>query len=170
MFRLKREHGWPAAICTILGITVALNVWVMRVANDDPSMVVEPNYYARAIRWDDEMAQARRNAALAWTVTPTLGATDAGRAELRVSVRDAHGAPIDGAAVTLEAFAILRSGDVVHATLAPDGDGYRTSVPMRTRGRWELRFTVVRGGDRFTAVQRVDAVGGRVPDVAVRGA
>lgn len=163
MSLLKRGTGWPLAITAILGGTVALNVWVMRVATADPSMVVERDYYRKGVHWDDEMAQARRNASLGWTVAPTLAPVGPSqRADLHVAVRDARGAPLAGARVTLEAFAVARSGSVYSETLVADSAGYRTSIPVTTAGRWELRFTVVRGAERFTAVRRVDAVRGDV--------
>ena len=46
---MKREHLWPAGLTLILAITVAANIWVMRIASDDPSFAIEPNYYARAV-------------------------------------------------------------------------------------------------------------------------
>jgi nitrogen fixation protein FixH len=156
---VKRGTWWPIGITAILGITVAGNIWVMRIANDDPSMVVESDYYRKAIRWDDEMAQARRNVALRWTLTPSLSPVGPSqRAELRVALTDSTGAPLPGARVTLEAFAVARSANVFTETLAPAGDGYRASIPVATTGRWELRFTVERDGQRFTSVQRLDAV------------
>jgi nitrogen fixation protein FixH len=156
---LSRGSWWPIGITAILGGTVALNVWVMRLANADPSMVVEANYYAKGIHWDDEMAQARRNVTLGWSVEPSLAPVGPSqRAELRVAVRDANGAALTDARVTLEAFAVARSASMFDETLARDGDAYHTTLPVTTTGQWELRFTVVRGDQRFTAVKRVDAV------------
>lgn len=159
MMPFKRGAGWPIAITAILGLTVGLNVWVMRVANADPSMVVESDYYRKAIRWDDEMAQARRNAALGWTLRAALAPVGPSeRADLHVAITDSTGAPISGARVTLEAFAITRSASVITETLAAARDGYAVALPVTTPGRWELRFTVERDGERFTSVQRLDAV------------
>jgi nitrogen fixation protein FixH len=163
MSTLKRGAWWPIGVTALLGTTVVANLWVMRIARADPSMVVEANYYQKGIRWDDEMAQARRNAALGWTLTPALSPVGASqRADLVVDLRDSAGARVEGARVTLEAFAVARSASVYSETLVPHADGYRASMPVPTPGRWELRFTVVRGAERFTAVRRVDAarVGG----------
>lgn len=162
-----RGLWWPVGVSALLGLTVVGNLWVMRVASADPSMVVERDYYRKGVRWDDEMAQAHRNARLGWRLTPTLGAVGASRrAELRVALTDAAGAPIPGARVSLEAFAVARSANVIAESLAPSADGYRASIAVPTTGRWELRFTVERDGERFTAVHRVDAV--RAEAVAAR--
>ena len=51
---------------TVLALTVAGNLWVMRIANADPSFSVEPDYYRKAVDWDSTMAQRARNEALGW--------------------------------------------------------------------------------------------------------
>ena len=33
---MKRGAWWPIGITTVLATTVAANLWVMRIANDDP--------------------------------------------------------------------------------------------------------------------------------------
>lgn len=158
--RRGRGLGWPIGIAAVLGTTVAVNFWVLRIASADPSMVVEPDYYRKALHWDDEMAQARANVALGWRLAPTLAPVGPEhRAELAVALTDRAGAPLSGATVRVEAFPIVRSADVVRATLAaaaPAG-AYAGTLAVATTGQWELRFTVVRGGDRFTAADRVTA-------------
>ena len=91
---MKRGTRWPVAVGLILGSCVAANVWILRIANADPSFAVEADYYQNALRWDDELAQRERNRALGWEITPTLSSIspDSG-AELRVSLRDRTAAP-----------------------------------------------------------------------------
>ena len=52
----KGGRGWIAAVVLILGTTVAANFYVMHLAGDDPSFAIEPDYYDRALHWDDELA------------------------------------------------------------------------------------------------------------------
>ncbi|MGZ8411821.1 MAG: FixH family protein [Gemmatirosa sp.] len=157
---MKRGTLWPLAIGTVLVATMGINFWVLQIAGSDPSAVVEPDYYRKAIAYDTEMAQARTNVALGWTLAPTLAPVGpARRARLVVALHDRDGRPLDGARVTVEGFAIARSATVVGAALAPRGDGrYEASLPVATTGRWELRFAVQRGVERFTADARLDAV------------
>jgi nitrogen fixation protein FixH len=68
-----------------------------------------------------------------------------------VVLRDRNGAPLPGAAVTVEAFHNARAGQIVTASLSDAGDGlYRAQVPIARSGLWELRFRAVRGAHVFT--------------------
>ena len=161
---MKRGTLWPIAIGAVLAGTMGLNFWMLKIAGSDPSMVVEADYYRKAVDYDREMAQARTNVALGWTLAPTLAPVGATRhATLTVALRDGAGRAVDGATVRVEAFAITRSATIVTATLTPRGDGrYEGTLPVATTGRWELRFRAVRGAAQFTADARVDAVPARL--------
>ena len=157
---MKKGLGWPISMAAILVMVVALNIWVAVIANDDPSFSIEPNYYQKAVAWDSSMAQARHNAALNWSLTPTLGAfaTDRG-ATLRVRLTDSTGAAIHDARIHVAALYNARANAVYTATLDPDGpDAYVVMLPVHHAGEWELRFDVTRGPDRFTATARVEAI------------
>lgn len=147
---------WVAGVVLVLGCTVGLNVYMLRVSGDDPSFAVEPDYYAKALHWDDELAQRARNAALGWRVAPALETAGA-EPVLAVTIVDSIGAPLDGAAVEVRAFPLARSAQVTTATLAPrEAPGtYAAPLAMSRGGEWELRFTVARGAERFTRVARL---------------
>ncbi len=156
-----RERGlhWPIGIAMILATGVVVNLYVMRVAAGDPSFAVEPDYYRKAVQHDDVMAQRARNAELGWTLEPEVARADGGVATLRVHLADSTGRAITGATLSVEAFPVARSSDVVRATLVASADGaggYAVGFPVRHAGRWELRFDASRDGDRFTAVERVE--------------
>jgi nitrogen fixation protein FixH len=155
---MKRGMAWPTAVAGVLCLTVAANIWLIRVASSDPSFAVEEDYYQRGLRWDDEMAQRSRNVTLGWHLLATVAPIESGRgAELRVALNDAAIAPISGASVVVRAFHIGRAGQTVDVTLAPTAAGeYRATVPIERPGLWELRFDVRRGSDHFTALERVD--------------
>lgn len=156
---MKRGMGWPIAIAAILGTTVVANVWVLYIANRDPSFAIEKDYYQKALRWDDEVAQQARNTALGWRLSSTLTPLAADGATLTVQLTDSAGARVEGATVTVAALHNARAGTVLDATLAPAAGGaYAVRLPMHRSGEWELRFQAVRGDQRFTAVQRLDAV------------
>lgn len=154
----RRGLGWPIGIAVVLATSVGANVYMMRLAAGDPSFAVEPDYYQKAVHYDDVMAQRARNAELGWTLEPRVARDAEGGATLRVRLADAAGRAIDGATLSVEAFPVARSADVVRATLVASADGgdYAVALPVRHAGRWELRFDASRGGDRFTAVERVE--------------
>lgn len=155
-----RGLGWPIAMGLVLAITVGVNLLVYRLAAGDPSVAVEPDYYDKAVHWDDELAQRRHNAALGWRSTVTLSPTADGGGELRVRLTDSAGAPIHGAAVSAEAFPVARASQVARLDLAAapaDAEGgYTAPLAIIRRGRWEVRLAVTHGGERFTATQQVE--------------
>jgi nitrogen fixation protein FixH len=157
---------WPLGIAAILGATIAGNVAVMRVAGDDPSFAVEPDYYRRAVAWDTTMAQARASAALGWRVTPAVAPLVAGApATVTLAITDRDGAPLTGATVAVEALFNARANDRHTATMAEVAPGrYAAPLPLAWAGEWELRVQVRRGHappQAFHAVERVTVVRGR---------
>lgn len=156
---MKRGTGWPIAMGVILGISVVGNFWMAHVASSDPSVAIEPNYYDRAIHWDEHMAQVRANEALGWTVAPSLSPIVSGSgSRLQVALHDRDGRPLDGARIDVIAVNNLIASEPLSATLIGSGEGiYFVMLPLRRTGLWELRFDVHRGTDHFTADVRLDA-------------
>lgn len=159
---MKRGTGWPLAVVAILGATIGANLWLIRVAGNDPSFAVEENYYQRGVHWDDELAQRSRNAALGWRVAATVVPLGTGNgSSLRVALRDSLVQPLAGASVSVKAMHVARANDAVRVTLSPSGPGdYEARVPLERAGLWEIRIDVQRGPDRFTATERVDVRAG----------
>ncbi|MFI5246242.1 MAG: FixH family protein [Gemmatimonadales bacterium] len=156
---MKRSTWWPVAIVAILTLTVGVNLWIYRVANDDQGIAIEPDYYRKAVAWDSTMEQARENRTLGWRVTPSLAAfTTRDGADLRVTLCDSTGAAISDATVKVVAFYNARAGETTDSTLIPRSGGYETRLPVHHGGVWELRFDVRRGPLHFTSISRVEAV------------
>lgn len=155
---MKRATLWPLGVTAVLTIFVGANIALYRVAGDDPSFAVEPDYYAKAVNWDSTMAQERRNQALGWRLAPTLGPIVDRSAVLRVSLTDSTGATIGDATVNVAALFNARANDIVHSTLARDSAGYTARLPVQHPGEWELRFDVRRGRQHFTAISHIEVV------------
>ena len=156
---MKRGAWWPIGITGVLAATVAANIWVATIANDDPSFAIEQDYYQKAIAWDSTLAQAKRNTQLGWRLTPALGPIGAdGRVRVSATLTDSSGAPIPAATVRVSALQVSRANQVHEATLAASGAGeYDAEIDARLPGQWELRFDVRAGAAHFTDVARVEA-------------
>jgi nitrogen fixation protein FixH len=156
---MKKGLGWPLGVAVILACTIAANIYLVVVANGDESFAIEKDYYQKALRWDDEMEQQRRNAALGWWVEPRLElgpGTSGGR--LQVMVRDASGRAVADARVGVTAFHNARANTHVTATLREDSAGiYSAPLTADRQGIWELRVVVEQGDVRFTARQKIEA-------------
>ena len=150
---MKPGAAWPWIIGGALALHVVVSLVVVFVATSDPSYAVEEDYYQKALAWDEKRAQDHTNEVLGWSfefaVTPPARPGDL--TEVEAAVRYADGAPLNGATVSIEAFHNTYSDDIIRGALTESGGGtYTARLPLRQNGRWEMRFTVERGADRFT--------------------
>ena len=156
----RKGRFWALFPLVLLGAMLLGWGFMVAVALDDPGFSVEPDYYAKAIAWDEHQAQEARNEALGWQIAPEL-TRQAHGAMLAARLVDRTGAGLDGARVSVEAFHLARGAHVVHVVLAPRGSGrYEGVAAMRRPGIWEMRFTVERDGARFTHVTRTELLRG----------
>ena len=155
---MKPGMGWPIGVVVILGATVIANIVVMRVANNDPSFAIEPDYYQKAVAFDSTIAEERRSVALGWTATSTIVASDtAGRPTLTVTIADARRQPVQGATVTVTALANARANEILSAALREVAPGrYQGALAARFAGQWEVRIDAVRGSEHFVVSTRTD--------------
>jgi nitrogen fixation protein FixH len=154
---MKQERSlWAFVPAGLLTLMVAGLVGMARIAADDPSFSVEPRYYEKAVAWDAHQAQLQENERLGWKLEARTQRTTADNVELRVRLLDRRDRPIPGATVSVEAFHNARAADLLQARLDGSRDGYRTDLPMRRAGLWELRFTALSGAHTFTDVVRLD--------------
>jgi nitrogen fixation protein FixH len=150
---VKPGSLWPAVIAGALALHVVASLVVVIIATSDPSYAVEEDYYQKALHWDDKRAQDRSNESLGWSIDFSVDppAQPGDRPMLEMRLHDGVASALNGAVVSVEAFHNARSGDIVRIQLKPAGDGvYRAPFPGDRNGRWELRFTIERGNDRFT--------------------
>jgi hypothetical protein len=150
---VKKGSLWPWIIAGALALHVVASLVVVFVATSNPSYAVEEDYYQKALHWNDKRAQDRTNEELGWILNLTVrpAATPGEEPTLEVHLADAGGEPVDGAVVAVETVHNARAGDILRSSLDAVGEGiYRTTLPMRHNGRWEVRFTADRGREHFT--------------------
>ena len=154
---MKAGAGWPIGITAILGATVAANLVMMRVANNDPAFAVEPDYYRKAVFFDSTMAQTRRNRDLGWTAQTVADSIVPGRpTRLRVVLRDEIAQPVLGAQVAATVLFNARANDLTTATLRDEGAGvYTATLPINTPGEWEVRVNATRDTSHFPSSTRI---------------
>ena len=149
---MKPGMMWPVAIVSVLAITVAANVVLIVAANDPKASVVEPDYYRKAVAFDSTMAERAADLKLGWRMEARLGAPGTDGTRLETHLTDASGVALDGALVNVVAVHNLDAGHPVNAALLGTGAGrYAAKLPLTHEGRWELRFAVQRGAQRFSA-------------------
>lgn len=151
---MKKGAVWPYLIAGALALHVTASLIVVFVATSDPSYAVEDDYYQKAVDWDIKRAQDRANESLGWIFEFNVWPPERPGDEpvLEVTLRDAANEPLSGARIEVESFHNSSSDDILRAELRETREAgvYRTTLPMRRNGRWELRFVVDRGGRHFT--------------------
>jgi nitrogen fixation protein FixH len=151
---------WPVALVAVLALTVLANLAMWIVAADPNGSTVEPDYYRKALAWDRAQEQGAANRALGWKATARFGkgAGTASPSSLEVSLVDAAGRPLDGALIGVIGIHNALAAHPVALTLAPTSPGvYAGQAVFPRSGLWELRLTVRRERETFTADVRADA-------------
>jgi nitrogen fixation protein FixH len=144
---------WPAMIVGLISLNASIVAVTVFFAFSDKSVATEPDYYTKALNYNDTILQRATNQRLAWRLTPSLRPASDGRSiELAASLADRDGAPIAGARIETIAFASVRSGARQQLQLAASRAPGEYTAPIRIDrpGQWYLRFTVVSGADTFT--------------------
>ncbi len=167
---MPRQRGWywPWLVTGALAFTVAVNVVMIVAASSDANgSVVEPDYYRKAVAWDETMARAAESARLGWRTLAALQRApgDSARLVVRVTGRDAL--PVRGARFTAELIHNADAARPVRAVLEESAAGrYEATVPVRRAGLWEVRLEARRDTERFVTSLRTEAF--TVPPVEER--
>jgi hypothetical protein len=147
---------WAWAPAALLGGLLTGLATMATLAIRDPSFALEPDYYAKAVAYDQEIAQRGQNAELGWALSTTLGAAARERpTPLSVKLRAPDGSPVVGAQIAVSALRNAGASVVLEAGLVEQSPGdYRGALRFGRGGIWELRYEVSRGTARFTSSQR----------------
>lgn len=147
---------WPTIIVGFLVSQIVLSFASLYFALKDPaSSAVEPDYYAKGLGYDRQLAQRRRLETLGWQ--PSLAISQAAgnppHRWLSLKLLDRAGAPVEGAAIQVVAFAHAQANDRRQLTLAEapglSGD-YTVDLPTPQSGLWEFRFSFNHGPQTAT--------------------
>jgi hypothetical protein len=154
-----RGWYWPWFVVAALAFTVGVNIVMMVAATSDANgSVVEPDYYRKAVAWDQAMARAAESAKLGWRTRVALERATADSARLVVEVTGADSLPVRGARFSAELIHNADAARPVRAVLAESRDGrYEAMVAVRRTGMWEVRLEARRDVDRFVTSQRAEA-------------
>jgi nitrogen fixation protein FixH len=141
---MKRGRIWIAFVIALLvGNAAALGVLVAEAG--DPTPRVLPDYYKKAIAWDETVAARRASADLGWRAA--VSTTPRG---LTIELTDAGGAAVAGASVEIVARHRSRADQLLTIALDETEPGrYRGAFAPARRGLYELEITARRGDDTF---------------------
>jgi nitrogen fixation protein FixH len=125
---------------------------VLAVVASDGGTQVIPAYYDKATRYDDELDRARASRALGWHADAVMSS-----GAIEVVVRDAAGAPIDGAKVRITGYQRAHAADPLDVALAAAGGGHYRGALRDRRGWHDLTVLAERAGARYLQHVTIEA-------------
>jgi nitrogen fixation protein FixH len=138
---IYRVRGWHvlAGMIAFFGAVVAVNIAFAVVAIQSFPGEDVKQAYMRGLRYNDALSERRTQAELGWQVEAELRPTTQG-ASVEVTLSDAHGARIDGAAIagTLRRPSDSRLDRAI-AFIPRAGGIYAAEADGLALGRWQLR-------------------------------
>ena len=149
----RARHLRTGIVLGLLGFCLVTQLSFLYIASSDPSSVAEPDYYAKAIAWEDRQRQEARNRELGWVADAQLSELRNGARVLQIGLRDAKGAPLaDCRQVRVKVFHKARAGRAFSATLRSSATPgkYEATLPLRRAGVWEVRLEAWHSGSQFT--------------------
>ncbi len=156
--RRPKFSPWALLPVGLLVGLMTIQIVMLMISTNDPGFAVEPDYYQKAVNWDEQQAELRRSAALGWeTKLSVAPPSELGQATLSVNVNDRRGIPLGGAQVLVSAFHNARAAQVHELQLSETSDGHYAGVLQARRpGIWEFRLRVLRDGQTFLRTQQLE--------------
>lgn len=151
--RTRARFVMPAVVLGFLGTHMLFIFTAITLAVGDPSFAVVPDYYQKAVDWDEHKAERAASEALDWTVeiTPSRTVSIRGERAIEVAVHDARGNPVNGADVSVSVYHHARASKVIESELATTGDPghYAATLDMRNEGVWNITLRITRDSDSY---------------------
>jgi len=143
---MKPAARWTLWIAGLLvGNLAAVSVLITLSSGDTERRVV-PNYYARALAWDQTELLEQQSEQLGWQAT-----VDLGNQQVAVTLVDRAGEPLTGARVMVSAHPRGRLDVNVAAPLAEVAPGvYHAAPRLKQPGLWDVTVHAARGHDAFS--------------------
>jgi nitrogen fixation protein FixH len=150
----RRTWRWPLIIVGLLAAHVTGMVFAVVIATTDRSFVVLPNYYQRALEWDERKAATIATEHLGWQrslrIEPTAAAGKGRSVTLRLV--NASKQPIDGLHVRITAAPERKPDRVQTLDLKAAGDGcYVGPMIADVDGVWSFDIDAEHGSERYIA-------------------
>jgi nitrogen fixation protein FixH len=148
---VKGGRFWIAFVVALLvGNAVAMGVLLAEAG--DPTPRVLPDYYRKAIAWDETVEARRASAQLGWRATVDVAAR-----LIVVELVDRDGAALPGAAVEVAVRPRSRADRVATIALAESAPGrYVATWPRGAAGLHEVELIARRGDATFLFATTVD--------------
>ncbi len=144
----RARWTWTFIILGLLGSQLSIGVVAVVLAHQGDSKQIIPNYYQRALAWDDSMAAQRESDKLGWRAELQVSeALDAqGERPITIVLRQHDGSPVLGAQGTLRIYHNKFINQAMDLPVSELSSGvYRTTAPMHQKGVWQFALRMQQG-------------------------
>lgn len=147
---MKRFNVFPGIIFVLLGLNFVIVGITVVAAHSDGGAVIEPDYYQKALHWDEHRAQQEHSRTLGWSAGIDLTSRQ-GAWVLGATVKDRAGEAIVGAKVRAVAFRSADAGRRQTLDLRETSPGrYEAAVQAGIAGGWHVELNIEARGEVFT--------------------
>ncbi len=158
---MKKFFPWPGMVVVFILGNIAVCAVTVSLAMRAGDRGVEPEYYNKAIHWDQAVAAQEASDKLGWRIVfthqPAVGQP------VRVRVVDLNGAEVPDAKISLETFHHATASKRFDLTLTRDAasaDEVAPDFAPDREGLWEFRWKVESPAGTFEHEQAVVVLSG----------
>lgn len=156
----KAAWIWGSIVVGFLALQVLIGVAAIFLATGDPSVAVVPDYYEKAIKWDEYVALQTQSDRLGWQVGTEIAPTGKSLQSQYVMLylRDAQGRPLSDLSGRVRVYHHARASQTEEVSIQPMSAGvYSAEVQMPRDGLWEVELDVQgTEGQRFVKTTTFD--------------
>lgn len=141
----RRHWVMPAVVFGLLGGHVTFIVTAITLATGEASFAVVPDYYQKAVSYDERKALLAQSDELGWQIdlTPSDQVDTDGQRKLILQLRNAQGSPIEGMAVSIDGYHLARADQPLSMSCAEVLPGQYIGVgPITKEGYWRFAIDV----------------------------
>ena len=149
---------WGSFVVGLLTLQVTGGVIAIVLAGSDQSVAVVPDYYQKALKWDEEVAIRAASDRLGWVAQMNQTDGEQGLAGLEVRLRNESGQLVKFDTGTLEIYRHVRAGDVRRVALPAASEGaIQLDNCFDASGLWQISLDVEdAAGNRFVESREIN--------------
>lgn len=148
----KKRFMMPMVVLGLLGGHVTFIVLAITFATGNESFAVVPDYYQKAVAFDDRKAALAASEILGWSVELEAAkvVTEGEARGVVVRLHDQSGAVVRGATVNVNSYHLSRADEPIAFTLVEALPGqYVGQAPLDREGFWRFELDATVGETRF---------------------
>ncbi|WP_083859421.1 FixH family protein [Oceanibaculum indicum] len=152
----RRGRWYPWLFVGFFAVVFAVNAIMIGIALSTWTGLETRDHYRKGLAYNDVIDRQAAQQARGWQVSLGWTALEATRGELKVTLQDGSGNPINGAGVVVELRRPTDAGLDRLVPLVARGDGfYAARETLPAAGNWNARLVIRNGDDTHIQMERL---------------